>query len=296
MKTMQLGGSFFGSLSKFLGLAGFFNKRKLLEFKKKHSIALKHIQDKTKAIESLATIYKNYSIKHLKIVEEQIIGIRAESIFPMMETKVLALIEAAKKKHADNAAAGKTTSIKEYTSQLSQAKAKKIDIERKMISLKKEIKTLGKKLLKHKKLYDKEFKSVNTYISEYQNISKYYVEKVQDFIEKLDIIKMEHDSYKGTPEKSLTAAGRKAISRFEKYRAIYVLIQEFNPRNNLDLLEKEKDKLINMRTNMEHYHSEFHRMTTGSLIKWKDNVSTATNKLEKSLKHRAHYPISLALC
>lgn len=267
----------------FFEIFNFTNRAKLNEFKKKANKVLKKIQEKLKGVEVLGNIYKDYSVKRLKVVDELIIGNRAEVIFPMLKKKIETMNEdqlklVAEKK--DNI----QISAKTFKSQLSAAESKYKNLKIKLETLINNNKILYDQLTKHKKEYDKEFKIVEKYMSDYSKVGNNYVKKVHNIVLNLESMKSEYDNYITIPEKQRTNEAKKAIKKFLSNEKTYKLMMEFGPQQLLDTIDKEKDRMVNFRTDMEHYNNEFNKLAPSDLKKWKDTNKDCTEQIYKSTK------------
>ena len=284
---IQTGSGFFDTILSWFGGS---NKAKFYEFKKKLSRNLADIEKKKKHVEQLANTYKSYSEDRLKVVNELIVVMRAEKIFPELEKKILAKIDDEIKAAAKPTKSGKEPKKpKEYKAELSDARNKVKELAAKHKSLQIQNKTLYDQLKIYKKNYEDEFKKVEKYMGETINVQKYYADNIQSIDTKLDRIKKEYDEFMKTPEKERTSYQKKAIKRFKKYESLFKLFYGdqggFQPKQKLDQLTRQKDDLSNLRKDMEHYNVQFDELAPKDINDWQEHIEASVNGIRLSIQY-----------
>jgi hypothetical protein len=275
---IQTGSGFFSSIFSWFGGS---DKAKFYEFKKKLSRNLSDIEVKKKHVEQLANTYKSYSEDRLKVVNELIVVMRAEKIFPELEKKILDRI----KIEQTDSKPGKTP--KEYKAELSDARNKVKELEAKHKSLIIQDKTLYDKLKTYKKNYEEEFKKVEKYMTETYNVQDYYAKNIQKIDTELDRSKKDYDETLKTPPKERTSFQKKAIKKFKKYEPLYKLFYGeqggLQPKQKLDQLTRQKDDLSNLRKDMEHYNLQFENLAPQDINKWQDHIEDCVKNISLSI-------------
>ena len=72
--------------------------------------------------------------------------------------------------------------------------------------------------------------------------------------------------------------------KFKKIEKTYNIITQFGSEDQIDTLIKIKDKIANLRTNMEHYNKEFYTLSPKSLEDWKKKLEETVEKLYNATK------------
>ena len=255
------------------------NKRKFYKFKKLLSRNLSDIEKKKKHVEQLAKTYESYSEDRLKVINELIVVMRAEKIFPWLETKVVEKIKKAQEDPKKMA--------REYEAELSDAKNKVKELAQKKKSLETQNKTLYDKLKTYKKNYEEEFKKVEKYMNETITVQKYYAENIQSIDTKLDRIKKDYDLSMGTPETERTSFQKRAVKKYKKYESLFKLFHGeqggLQPKQKLDQLTRQKNELSDLRKNMEHYNNYFDELAPKNITDWQENIEACVRNISLSM-------------
>jgi chromosome segregation ATPase len=257
---------------------------KFKELMKKLSKNLDDIKKSSQGVESLANIYKKYSEKRIEVVEERLIGMKAKAIYPSLLDKIQdnvkkAIEEAIKKKIKPN----------EFKSEIANANNKMKELDIRMKSLEKEDNVLKKQIAEKKKEFDDKFKKTQKYMDQTNKISDYYVKNVLDFEKKIESIKEEYDlAIKMDPQAlKKDKYAKKRIALFKKYENAYNRLRSFGARNKLNELTEAKDKIGNIRNDLEHFNSEFERLFPRNddwIKEYESIVKDTTGKFTKSLR------------
>jgi len=283
---MQSGG---GLLSFFTDLLGYGTTGKMArfkEFRKKYSKNMKHIEEELKKAEALGNIYKKYSEERLKVFEERIIAMRAIVIYPFLEDKIKSMIADEQKQAIEKAkkSGDKMPKPREYKSQLANAKDKINEMKQKKKSLEDKDATLYKLVGKHKKEFEIQFRKVQKFMDESTKVRDFYIKNVQKFVVELESLKGEVESYSSIPEKERSPQAKAAIKKFNRLKKKYDILNQFGAESKINVLGQIKDKLANLRSDMEHYNDEFENLSPGKLDDWAKKMNNVADLLSKIVK------------
>lgn len=279
----QVGG-FFANLAGLLGFTTFSNMSKFKEFMNKLKKNEKEIKENSQGIESLASLYRKYSEERIKVIQERLIGMKASAVFPNLISKIKEKIEEAKAKAIKD-----KIKPNEYKSELANATGKMTELEIRMKALEKEDNALKKQVAQKKKEFDEKFKKTQKYMDKTAKVSEYYSKNVQEFEKKIENIQSEYEqASKMTPEAiKKDKYAKKRISQFKKYEKVYNALRSFGSRSKLNDLTILKDKIGDIRTELELFNSEFERLmprNDDGLKKYDELIKKCLSDLKMSLK------------